>query len=242
MRFVYHLLFNMICILSIEVIPVLIGRVFFSVYNIPSLYLRSLRSSIALAVNEHKLIVSELVLIWDLSSTISLDLTEEAVFERCVAAMEAVCGYAIIFSTVFSIGGILLAFKLKSLFPTTRVLNVATAYIRNVMGMIHKWIVVSAILMIEMIILPQIIGWLIDIALLPAFSSTLKDRLNFWYEMPVICAVVHWLVGFIFIFGVAMVLLELREIIRSDLLVGLLPIMPQASQASLPIKRGDCAC
>jgi len=91
----------------------------------------------------------------------------------------------------------------------------------------------SMILFTELVMLPQLIGWLIDMALLPAFGSTLNERLYFWMDMPLVCAVVHWLIGFMFMFCIALVLIEIREIVRFDLLRGILPVIPQEVDENL---------
>lgn len=220
--FLKFIAINALLIVSFVVLPVLIGRLFLSLYSIPQVYLDAIGRSVEVGINEQKVLLSELVVIFDLSSSESFEISNEVIYTRVIVVIEAVVGFSIIFFMLLSIF-VITIYSMRRSEPTRELLLMLEDFWHRSSSAAGKWSGFVMALGIHLAILPQIIGWLIDIALLPAFGASLRDRLAFFSEMFVLSLIVHWLLGLAFMVGVSFLLTELREVIRHDLLVGILP-------------------
>lgn len=88
----------------------------------------------------------------------------------------------------------------------------------------NVWTKITFVLSIEGTLLPQLLGWLIDIVTIKSFpNSNVNDRFNMLYSNPILCIIIHWIIGFVYMLYVSIFLVELRDCLRSDLLVEILP-------------------
>jgi acyl-CoA-binding protein len=88
----------------------------------------------------------------------------------------------------------------------------------------NVWSKITFVLSIEGTLLPQLLGWLIDIVTIKSFpNSTANDRFNMLYSNPILCIIIHWIIGFVYMLYISIFLVELRDCLRADLLVEILP-------------------
>lgn len=88
---------------------------------------------------------------------------------------------------------------------------------------VRTWVVVSSVLFYDGGVLPQMLGWLIGVATLKVFDTSLQDRLELCSTIPLICAIAHWLAGVFFIMHLNVIVSELRGMLRPDLMQDILP-------------------
>ena len=139
--------------------------------------------SIGIAVNEQRILITEFVVIFDLSSSvINVELTEDMILNRVMAIIEAIVGFCLITSVSMCIGCAAL-FNLRRNDPAREIILMFEDFWQRSVGAIGKWTGFIIALGVHLVVLPQIIGWLIDIALLPAFNATIRDRIMFTLDM-----------------------------------------------------------
>jgi hypothetical protein len=88
---------------------------------------------------------------------------------------------------------------------------------------VQKWTKAAVFIGLELTIIPQTIGWVIDIITLKAFDTTAAERLAFFHDKPLIGGIIHFMVGFFFINHVGVFTLELRRVLKENVLVKILP-------------------
>jgi hypothetical protein len=72
-------------------------------------------------------------------------------------------------------------------------------------------------------IIPQLMGFVIDIITVKAFGSNVSERIAFCREKPLLGVAIHFMVGFSFIAHVNVFTSELRRILKENVLVNILP-------------------
>jgi len=75
----------------------------------------------------------------------------------------------------------------------------------------------------ELTIIPQSLGWVIDVITLSAFDTSLKERLDFLQDKPLLGGLIHFMVGFAFSVHVSVFTSELRRILKENVLKRILP-------------------
>lgn len=77
---------------------------------------------------------------------------------------------------------------------------------------------VSLLLVIEIGALPLVCGWWLDICSLPVFNATIRDREASFTVAPGTSMFIHWLIGMVFVYYFASLVLMLREVLRPGVL------------------------
>jgi E3 ubiquitin-protein ligase MARCH6 len=75
----------------------------------------------------------------------------------------------------------------------------------------------------ELVALPLWVGCLMDLFTLRVLGSSVEERMKLLSQAPALSIFVHWFVGFAYAVGVSSTLLELRRVLRAELLVDHLP-------------------
>jgi hypothetical protein len=132
-------------------------------------------------VNEHKIIVSELVLILDLSSSKNLEFNDEVLFGRVVAFLEGAVGYTFITMILTIAFFIALMVRIPFAVIHRQALSLGRTLFYDV---IWKWGKVISVVFTDLIVFPLLMGWLVDLALLASINTTLRHRLAIFTEIP----------------------------------------------------------
>lgn len=104
-----------------------------------------------------------------------------------------------------------------------QILQVTIASTTTALSTAHTWTLVSAVIIYETGLLPQLLGWMIGLASLRVFNCSLAERMDLCSSLPVVCMVIHWIAGFFFLMHVNVVVSETRDVVRHDLLTNVLP-------------------
>mmetsp|Transcript_13517 Transcript_13517/g.20306 ORF Transcript_13517/g.20306 Transcript_13517/m.20306 type:complete len:1060 (-) Transcript_13517:77-3256(-) len=226
-------LYNALFVILAEVFPVILGRSLLWLLGFHSWGLGPLKAGVASMLfsaglnnsDVNRIIPSEGAgagpVLWPalLENVYMTPLSADLIVSRASVALEAVCGYSLVLSAAFVVlsGVILAGGERRELYPHIR------ARLHSFVDEFKKWVKLSMYLTMEMVCIPHLMGWLIDIVTLRVFDTTIQRRLLFFQERPVICTLVHFLVGFFFSTHVAVFMSELRRILKENVMSRCLP-------------------
>eukprot|EP01041_Mallomonas_annulata_P006604 gene6604-13369_t len=226
-RFLTLCQFNALFIVCVQVIPVYVGRTIIqisgSTYWTP--LMGQLRDNIREIILQYQKVANGNTEYGDNITgeifNIDISETEELIWNRVFALFEWVCGLFFLVQSCVIILGIYALFKYdRHIIPAFHIFSI---YFRSIWTHIQKWFKISIILALEGCILPQLIGWLIDIVTLKAFDLTLTDRILICHRNTISCSIIHWILGFLFMLHIGVITIELRDLIKQNLLIGILP-------------------
>ena len=184
------------------------------------------RKVIFLLVNESKIRAA-------LSSAIELDEENvQVLISRALVLSGYLVGWVIIFNVIIICIVMLLLFKYQhvlddseSEFRSSRNIASMKENISNLVSDAKKWAKAGLFVGLEMGVLPQLVGWMLDIITLQALNSTLAARLVFLHNNPFIGGAVHSMLGGIFLNRVDMLKSEVRRILKESVLERMLPFL-----------------
>ena len=162
-----------------------------------------------------------------------LNIPEELLWRKIYSYVESIIGTSVLFTT-----GILTAisyFFWANRTPRDFMIRIFVTQVQNIHTILIKWLKISIVLCLEGCILPQLVGWLIDIVTIKAFEITVKERFEMCHRNAIACALIHWAVGFLFMMHISTIAIELRELIKKDILVGVLPESPTMIDIEEPV-------
>lgn len=110
------------------------------------------------------------------------------------------------------IGSVLVTLHYLLLFKTK------FARARRLLGICFLIVKVGVVTVLEIILLPMICGFLLDIFSLPLFGSTIYDREAYFKSSPGLSTFIHWAIGFFYIFSISSFCLLLKDILKPRLI------------------------
>jgi len=88
---------------------------------------------------------------------------------------------------------------------------------RRLLGIGYLIIKVGVVTVLEIGIFPILCGWLLDIFSLPLFGSTISDRESYFRSSPGLSTIIHWCIGFAYIFYITSFLIILKDTLKPSL-------------------------
>ena len=85
------------------------------------------------------------------------------------------------------------------------------------------WMKVGLFLGIELIVVPECLGWCVDMALIDVFDVTMAARLDHLRSCPMQSLALHWIVGIFVMVLITLAASELRRLLHPTVLPDLLP-------------------
>lgn len=159
----------------------------------------------------------------------SLAEEKKAFLANTVVGCEFVVGWSVVVSLLVAASAIWLYNKIKTT-PETHLPGIDASRARVKLSLLlhnfFNWTTIANIMVIEMAIIPQCVGWTIDMVTLKAFGTTLAARHDFFHENPLLSSSIHFMVGFFFINLVNMFTSELRRVLKASVMGFLLPEPP----------------
>lgn len=164
-----------------------------------------------------------------------IPMTVDRMTNKVLLIVEMSVGYLLLLTVVLVIFSLYIVFRERN----TQRMNQSTQnqlpnqslpfFPQNRQRLIHfysevmKWLKVFLFLSIEYTVIPHLIGWILDLVTLSVFSSTIQSRLRFFHQNPLICLIIHFVIGLSFTVHVAIVVSELRKVIQPQYLTKFLP-------------------
>ena len=96
--------------------------------------------------------------------------------------------------------------------------NFVSARVRYLSEYIRSVIKVAWLLAMKILILPLLVGFTIDHAMLPIFGRGFKDMSQFFYSYPTCSLLLHWVGGVSFMLLITVLMLELNDMLHPDVL------------------------
>jgi E3 ubiquitin-protein ligase MARCH6 len=90
--------------------------------------------------------------------------------------------------------------------------------IDQMLCLLGAFLKLAMLLVLILVIFPIYSGWVIDISLLPLFSSSFTDRLAFYNSHSLLSQLIHWTVGTIVLINISFLVSWLRTVLRPGLL------------------------
>ena len=85
------------------------------------------------------------------------------------------------------------------------------------------WVKVGLFLAIELLVVPECLGWCVDMALIDVFEATMAARLDHLHLYPMQSLALHWIVGIFVMVVITLAASELRRLLHPTVLPDLLP-------------------
>ena len=225
-----------ICVVVVEVLPTLLGRVLLNVLGIPTWLVPRLLDGVRAVLlppgtdlGNRTAIADGIISLQGLRDHLDVGmplpvyfhhmrreaLSPEYITLRLVVLLESLCGYSI-----------LLAVLVLGLVGLGAEWNVRTSLSRRLRGRIEecwKSLQIAAYMFVEFALVPQLLGWILDIVTLKTLGAELSDRIVLLQERPLLFLAVHLFAGLFLAMHVSLVMAEARGILKENVLTRLLP-------------------
>lgn len=220
-RWLLIVIFMGVFLLCFYVVPVLVGRTLLGYVGVPAGLETLCVQWISAQLQQNRQHADDLHVHFFGGPLPSSELTTEYIMPRLTALVSWMVGFGYLVGTAFVTVALYIVIWHRH--TVTKIAEVVDGQARALWVTLRSWVVVGSVLLYDGGVLPQLLGWLIGVATLRVFDTSLQERLDLCSTIPVICGIAHWLAGVFFMMHLNVIVSELRSMIRQDLLQDFIP-------------------